>query len=414
MMQLIHREQLKQSWNTVTRNGLRSMISVLSIGIGIASVAIIAIISISGKSYVMQEMKSYGLETLWIYRDAQSNNPMSVKREGSGISNDDLSELRQNCCTLVKRFSPSVYLSDWIQAVQYKSQFVQAAVEGVGYEYPQINNDRILYGRYFTEQEIIAKRNVAVIGPALARKLFNSRQKAIGQTLRVNGLSLVVIGILEEKKRKLLDALGVTDGLDINSRVLLPYTLYQTITGNKDIHTLLAQATSLEQADLAVQQIIDFLNKRNLGRYQYKGETMREWVSTSDRIITTITVIGFGAAAITLVLGGLGTASLMSNAVTERTHEIGLRKALGATSKDIHNQFLTESVVISTLGGLLGILLCSLFVLWVMLATDFKLVGAILIIMAAVTLSVLLGVVSGVTPAKKAASLQPADALRYE
>lgn len=403
-----------QAVGALKQHRLRTLMSVLGVAFGIAAMMTVGVVSESGRAFIFAELETYGLTGIWIYRDWSEDNPYATVRQGSGIDNEDLALLRSDCCPAVRRISPSVYPEDWMLTVRAGNSFSKSSVEGVDVEYLAINNDQLASGRNFRVRDILDRLPVAIIGENTARKLYGVHQSPLGRSLRLREMGFTVIGVLRAKDRNFLDSIGAGEGYDINDRVLIPYTVYQQALGIQDVHTLRADAANLARVDEAAAQLRGVLERRHQGRYNYTVDTMQEWIGTANRILDSISVLGLVSASVALLVGGMGILSIMSTAVLERTREIGLRKALGARQSDIRLQFLVEAVCISSLGGLVGLVLGFGAVMLLALWTGFPLAPAWLHVIVALVVSIAVGVASGYYPAKRAAGLRPVEALRHE
>ncbi len=407
-------ELLREAVQASRDHRLRTFMSVVAMAIGIASVLIIGLIAASGRDHVFAELESYGLATLWVYRDTQTDNPLAAQRVGSGIDNGDYAALKQGCCDLVKRFSAQVYADDWQVNLRVGSRFTQAVSEGVDVEYLRINRESLSAGRNFRPQEVERRLPVAVIGAVTRDKLFGPNRNVIGKTLRMGELRLTIIGVMQAKRRDLLQAVGAAESYDINNRILIPYTLYQQRLGSEDIHTLLAEASGDAVTEQALAQIKTFLQRRHRDQYQYIGESMRGWVETANEVIAGVTFFGLAASLIALFTGCIGIMGIMSASVVERTREIGIRLAVGARRRDIRFQFLLEGCYLVSQGGVVGLLLglglAALVAWWTGIALRFPL----WLILLAVAVTMLCGVLAAYLPAKRASNLSPVEALRHD
>lgn len=408
------RDIAAQAWWALKDNGLRSVLSVLGIAVGITAVMAVGTISKGGHYLVFSELETFGLKSVWVFRDRQDKDPHRAVRKGTGIDNDDYAAIRGGCCPVVSRVSPVVYDFGKRQLIRAGNRYSNASVEGVGSEYTAITNDTLALGRSFRIQDEERRRPVAIIGPQPHADLFGAAQNPLGQEIRIGQQKYTVVGVLKAKSRSFLASIGSAGGQDANNRILIPYTLYQQQLGKKEINWLQAEAIRQDQADAAVSQISDTLKRRHSDRYAYKGETMAQYIDTADRILQGVALIGVVAASVSLLVGGLGIMNIMSTSVLERTREIGLRKAIGARRRDILLQFLAEAVFISTMGGVLGLLVGALASYGLALATGFPLAPSWLMVAVALTVSVGVGVLSGYYPARRAAVMRPVVALRYE
>jgi len=411
---LLLRDHLAQVAMVLRANRLRTAVSILGVALGIAALLIVQVATDAGRRVVFAELETYGLTTLWIFRDWQQDRP-SVKRPGSGIDNDDYAAIRRSaCCPDVRRYSAVVYPQNWMVELVAEGRLSQSSVEGVDVDYLAINNDRIVSGRGLRPLDIRQRRPVAVVGPVVRERLFGTRP-AVGRTLRFGQVQLTIVGELAHKDRSLLAAIGATQGYDVNNRVLIPYTLYQQLMGGtRDIQTLQAEAVSVARAEAAGQEVVRFLTRRHHGRYRYTVQSMKSWIDTAERILGVITSVGMVGALVALVVGGMGILGVMSTAVVERTREIGLRKAVGARRRDILAQFLAEAAVIGLLGGLAGLTLGLVALVGARLWTGFWFLPGPGQIAIAVAVALLTALAAGTLPARRAAALPPAEALRHD
>ncbi len=280
-------------------------------------------------------------------------------------------------------------------------------------DFLEINNDTLMRGRPFRSKEVTGPRAVAILGPTVVDDLFGN-SNPIGKEIRIGVRKYTVIGQLKGKSRDFLASIGSIGGEDANNRILLPYTAMQQINGNKRIGYFQAEAVTQGDAEKGAQQLIAQLKHRNGKNFKYRSETMASYLSTTDRILGGVSVIGVVAASISLLVGGMGIMNIMSTSVLERTREIGLRKALGARRHDILWQFLLEAAIISSIGGIIGLILGGGASAIIAHITDFPLTPSPLAIVMALLVSVVVGILSGYLPARRAASLHPVEALRYE
>jgi len=408
----IFHDVLLQAISSLKENRLRTILSVLGIMIGICAVTVVGTVSQGVKKYVYQELDTYGLETLWIYRKWEDDNPFRSAREGSGIDNDDL-KFMQSCCQSIKHVTPVVYSDQDGVPMRSKGKFTKTNLEGVGVHYMDINNDKLGLGRGLRPEDIQRRKPVAIIGTKVRDELFGSHSNPIKKVLRWGDVRLTVVGILDFKDRSILSQLG-TDDYDVNQRVLIPYTLYQQQLGSKEIHTLQAEALSVSVTKDALDELTELLKRRHNFRYEYVAESMDGWISTAEDLLRKISFIGLVAALISLLVGGMGIMNIMSTSVVERTREIGIRKALGAYRRDILLQFLMEATVISIIGGVLGMILGIFAGFGISYLSGYDLGISWVTAILAVIVSIAVGMVSGYYPAHRAASLKPVDALRYE
>ena len=409
----IIRDVFIQAAYSLSDNKLRTLLSILGIAIGIAAVMAVGSVINNIRAYIFAEFQTYGLKTIWIYRNWEDDNENRFVRQGSGIDNDDFTIVQKGCCPAVLHVSPVVYSKKYNVTVNAGNDFYEAPVEGVGLEYLNINNDEILVGRNFTKNDIEHRKEVAIIGLAAAEALFGKNSSYLNKSFRLYKKKYTVVGVLADKNREIIAQLGI-DNYDINGRVLIPYTVYQSILGSKDIHTLQAEAISMDKTGEASKQIEDMLQRSHSNRYKYTIETMDGWINQAKAYLRNITLVGLFVASVSLLVGGMGIMNIMSTSVIERTREIGVRKAIGAQNQDILFQFLMEATYVSTIGGFIGLLLGIIAVYIVSFVSDYQLAPSWSMAIIAILVSMIVGIVSGFYPAYRAARLRPVDALRFE
>lgn len=406
-------DRIIQAFYALRDNRLRSVLSIVGIAVGIAAVMAVGTVSKGGSYLVFSELETFGLNSVWVFRDRRDKDPHRLVRQGSGLDNYDLIALR-GCCDAVEQISPVIMPHRARMIIQTSNRYSNAQLYGVNADYLEINNDYVSQGRGFREHDIRRNRAVALVGPTAVKDLFGEYVDPVGQEIRIGLRRFTVIGVLEEKSRDFLASIGSAGGQDANNRILIPYGLFQQMRGDKSINFLHLKAVSLDDAPRASEQVIGFLERRNGKNYKYTSQTMSTYIKTAQRILDGVAMIGVVAASISLFVGGLGIMNIMSTSVLERTREIGLRKAIGASKNDILFQFLMEAIIISTIGGLIGLSLGTLVSIGLAGFTGFPLTPSLWVIGIALVVSVVVGIASGYLPARRASRLHPVEALRYE
>jgi len=399
-------------WNTILlalreirRNVLRSVLTILGIVIGVAAVIVMVTIGGGATVQVQQQIASMGSSLLMV---------TPGKRLGPGQSTDNI-PFKQSDAEAIAREVSSVtavapVASQSLKAI-FGNQNWSTQVTGSTNEYFRVTNRSIRSGRQFTGSELRSGAAVCLAGETVVKKLFGAQQ-AIGEKIRLQNLSCEVIGLLEAKGQS-------TMGTDQDDIVVIPLSTYQRrIAGNQDVG-LIALSVKEGGATEKVQQAIWRLlrERRHLSASDddnFNVMDMKEIASMLTGTTQMMTALLSAVAAVSLLVGGIGIMNIMLVSVTERTREIGIRLAIGALEGEVLMQFLVEAVVLSSFGGLIGIVLALAASVWLAGVLRVPFVFNTGIVFVAFLFSVAVGVIFGYFPALKAARLDPIEALRHE
>ncbi len=413
-------ENLRMALDTLRQHKLRSLLTVLGVVIGTMTVIVIAAFVSGIDARVSKEIESFGTNSIYIYRfDPGFNfNPTQEERMRKPLTYEDTLAIQNECPSVAYSaafMSPVDFFGGpFTQRVNVRYQTIEmtnAAVQGASPTYFKMGVTNIAEGRYFTDEENARHASVVVIGRDVANTLFPF-SNAVDQDVTINGRAYHVVGVLAERDVFLV---GAEDPNNENKAVYMPYRTLRKLYPDVDDNFVMAQARPGQMQD-AVEEIRELLRRRRKVAFD-KPDNFG--ISTSDQIITQFQAITGGVFALMvaissvgLLIGGIGVMNIMLVSVTERTREIGVRKAIGARRLDIIVQFLIEAATLTGMGGLLGILMGSgiaLLIKTIMptyIPTWAPIVGFVV--------SVGLGLVFGLWPAWKAARLNPIEALRFE
>lgn len=407
MAQLL--EYLKMAIDNLRSNKGRSLLTMLGIIIGISSVIMIIAIGNGAQSQITNELNSMAGGQVYVYLNSAN------AQDSDYITQDDVDVIKEKVST-IKGISPYLYYSG--TALGSKGNFDAQISSGTGDLEYFLTNEKVFKGRFFSEDESISGKNVCVIPEKDAIKLFGTAD-VVGMSIEITIYNITqelqIVGVTRSEASSMLDAFMYTgDSVDI----YMPYTILESAFGAyiSDFSSIYAITENPTDAGEAVASIVKILEARhnNRGEEIYLLENAADQISSITSVLNIITIFIIFVAAISLVVGGIGVMNIMLVSVTERTREIGIRKALGARTKSIMLQFLSESAIITLCGGLIGIIIgvlgayaiCSLPMLGFAPQVQFSTVALATLFSSAV------GIFFGIYPAKKAAKLSPIEALR--
>jgi len=417
-------QSFKVAWNALKSNKMRSLLTMLGIIIGVAAVIVMTSIGEGTRYNVLEQIYSMGSNLVFVTPGSGENViGSSIGSEARLLTMADVDTIK-NKCLLIRGVSPEISRS---VTIRYLSNNLTSNLVGTTPDFFHVRNFPVENGRAFTEKEIKSRAPVCVIGSYVAKKLFKEGESPLGKTVKISmgssdpqndtraGVRLTVIGVLEKK--------GKTFGEDNDKKIIVPLdTVKYRIFNEKHISVIYLEAVSSDKMDDAIKEVkwaILPLHGNNPKNIDISSQ--EEILKQVEATMGAFTFMLGGIAFISLLVGGIGIMNIMLVSVTERTREIGLRKAIGAKRRDILVQFLIESLVLGITGGIIGIGIGMLMAGCYTLIASYSNLGvmsrtivSLQAILISFTFSAMIGVFFGIYPARKAASLDPIEALRYE
>lgn len=399
-------QTVSMAFKAIAGNKIRSFLTMLGVIIGVLSVTVLIAIGQGTTSSVAESIASMGTNLLTVNIQTRSvgrGMPGMNRNAGSKgtviLKLDDILSLEEE--DSVMAVSPVVTGGLTVKA---GSTNTTASVTGVLPAYAGIINQSVQSGRYIMDVDVKNRSAVCVIGPDLAEDLYGNTN-VVGNTLHVDGRKFRIVGVLESK--------GTSMGGNSDSGLVLPFTLAQRMLGSTTISSIYLSAVDSAAVDEAQTAMENFLYKKYQDDSTYSVMNQTEMLNTVNETASTMSLMLGGIAGISLLVGGIGIMNIMLVSVTERTREIGIRKAIGAKRRNILLQFLIESVTISGMGGLIGLLLGYGLMNILESVLGMTLVMSAGVAQLAIGFSMAVGVIFGLYPANKAARLRPIEALHY-
>ena len=395
------RETISVAIDALRGNKLRAMLTSLGVIIGSASIVLVVTVALTSRKFVLSQIEAVGSNLVWVELVQRPDRPQPLSYEMTLEDMEAAKSLRGVINVAATREYP---MTMTVNSVERPVNLV-----GVTDGYQAIRRLLIIRGRYFDEADMEMRSKVCLITTQLSDKIFG-QENPIGRPIRMGELTFTVIGVFRER----VETFGLSD-IQKNS-VLIPFTLMKYYTGMEVVRLLDVQADSAEAVPSVQRQLAQLLRSRHPAEAEYNVQTLTAILGVARTISLALTIVLIIIAAIALLVSGVGIMNIMLVTVTERTHEIGIRKAIGAARREILYQFLVESFLISGGGAVVGILLgvAVPVVAQSFMPGNLRVPVSGLSVVIAFVVSCSTGLFFGYLPANQAASLQPVESLRYE
>jgi putative ABC transport system permease protein len=391
------------AFETFMSNKIRFALTALGMVIGTASLILVTTIGLTGKQYLLNQIQSIGSN--WIYAEYESGGGRISDTGNDSLTIQDMEAVQREVGGIVAA-SPVLPLNERVAVGDGKERDLQ--IMGVYPEYEQVRNLVILEGRFFDHQDSQAHNKVGVITPKLAVQLYGSELGSLGKTIKLNGLPFTIIGTFRER----VDTLGQSEVTD--NTMLIPYTVIRYFQETPTVKQIFFSAADASLVVPVTAQVARVIQSRHRPESVYSVRNLTQLVSMADKITTSMTMVLLAVSLVVLLVSGIGIMNIMLATVSARIREIGIRKAIGATNREIRFQFLSEAILISLIGGVLGIILGLAIPFSVRFFTEYRIPISGLSAIIAIVVSSLVGILFGTVPAIRAAQLDPVESLRYE
>jgi len=396
-------EIMSFAFETFCSNKVRFILTALGMVIGTASLILVVTIGMTGRQYVLNQIQAIGTNEVWA--EYQGGAPHISNSNPDPLTVEDLQAVRQEVPGVVAS-SPVVQLSDRVPVENGKEKDV--TILGVYPQYQGVRNLVIPSGRFFDEEDSHAHNKVGVITEKMAVEVYGSPQAAVGKTIKLIGLPFTIIGTFKER----VETFGQSEIVD--NTMLIPYSVsryFMEVPSVKLLYFSMADPAMVISASAQIKRI---LQSRHRSESVYNVSNLTALLAMADRIATGLTWVLLLISMVTLLVSGIGIMNIMLATVTSRIREIGVRKAIGATNREIRFQFLAEAILISLIGGVAGIVIGLAIPYSVRFLTEYRIPISGLSAIIAIVVSSVVGVLFGTVPATRAAQLDPVESLRYE
>jgi putative ABC transport system permease protein len=399
------RETVNLAIDSFRASKTRFLLTMLGMVIGSASIVLVYTVGNTGKQYALDTISGLGPNKVEMqYSGGITMGPDNVSTPDY-MTREDMQAVKSQVPGIIAS-SPMLEYHDNISVGNGNTK--EAMLLGVSPQYKQVRNLKMLTGRFFDDQDATSHALVAVVFKTMARELYGSYADAVGHTISIRGIPFTIIGVFEE-------SINTYGNSEIGEHTLLvPYEVARYFTGSDELKEIFFSMQTSKQVEPAAARITQIIHDRHYPTSVYKAQTLTDILHTMDQIATMLTIVLFLGSAITLVVSGVGIMNSMLANVQSRIREIGIRKAMGATSREIRLQFLTEAVFLSLAGGVAGTVLGLALPLSVRVFTDFTVPVSAWSAVVALATSVVVGVIFGTLPANRAAKLDPVATLKYE
>lgn len=396
-------EIMSFAYDTFCSNKVRFLLTGLGMVIGTASLILVVTIGLTGKQYVLNQIQGIGANM--IYAEYEGGAQRITNTAPDPLTIDDMKAADEQVPEIVGA-SPVVQLSDRIPVGEGKERDIQ--ILGVYPQYRTVRNLVVASGRFFDEEDEQAHNKAGLVTEKFAQEVYGSSEAAVGKIIKLSGLPFTIIGTFRER----VDTFGQSEVT--TNTFLIPYSVARYFMETPTVKLIYFSVADPAMVEPATEQIRKVIQARHRAESVYNITNLTQLVAVAEKTANALTMVLLAVAAVVLLVSGIGIMNIMLATVSARIREIGIRKALGATNREIRFQFLSEAILISVGGGLIGVVIGLALPYSVRFLTEYRLPISGLSAIVAIVVSSLVGILFGTVPAARAAKLDPVESLRYE
>lgn len=397
-------EGLRFSYQSLAANKIRTFLTALGLVIGNASVILVVTISLTSRDYILDQIRGIGSNL--IYASYEAGSMTATQVDADFVKLADVEAVRRQ---LGDRISAATGVMTSYDQMTIAGRVEDVRIIGSDDHYQNVRNLAVLAGRFMDASDVSLRTRVAMLTEKLARRLYGSQQAAVGQRIKLHGLQFDVVGTFKERT----STFGLSELTD--ETILIPITVLRYFTPVERIDPIYVQARRYEDVVPLTRELRQIIESRHRPGARYQVENLSGILSAAQNIALILTLVLIMVSAIALIISGIGIMNIMLVTVTERTREIGIRMAVGASRREVLLQFLLEAVLISLAGGLVGIIAGVGLPLSVQFfVEEVKIPISWVSVVVAFAVSLMVGLVFGLLPANRASRMNPTQALRYE
>jgi putative ABC transport system permease protein len=396
-------EIMSFAYDTFCSNKVRFLLTALGMVIGTASLILVVTIGLTGKQYVLNQIQGIGANL--IYAEYEGGAQRITNTAPDPLTVDDMQAADEQVSEIVGA-SPVVTLSERIAVGDGKERDIQ--ILGVYPQYRNVRNLVVASGRFFDQQDEPSHTKAGLVTEKWALEIYGSAQAAVGKVIKLSGLPFTIIGTFHER----VDTFGQSEVT--TNTLLIPYSVARYFTDTPTVKLIYFSVADPSMVATATEQVRRVIQSRHRAESVYNVTNLVQLVAVAEKTANALTMVLLAVAAVVLLVSGIGIMNIMLATVSARIREIGIRKALGATNREIRFQFLSEAILISVGGGLIGVVIGLAVPYSVRFLTEYRLPVSGLSAIVAIVVSSLVGILFGTVPATRAAKLDPVERIRYE